>query len=246
MSTHYDEIAADYQKSKFAPWRVHIEQHTLFMLAGDLHGLSVLDLACGEGIYSRTAKRHGAARVVGVDLSKGMIDLAREEEKRTSLGIDYHVHDAATIDLHERFDIVIASYLFNYAPTRESLESMARSVARHLKPGGRLVAVNNHPGQSPLAFEATRKYGLIKSAPRPLVDGSRVTFTIFQDTGEFTIENYHLSVETHEQAFKSAGLQRMRWHRPDVAPEGRNKFPADHWYDFLADPPVIFIEAYGA
>lgn len=243
MGTEYDAIAGDYQKSKFAPWRIHIEQHTLFTLAGDLHGRSVLDLACGDGIYSRTARRLGADRVAGIDLSRAMIELAREEEKRHPLGIDYHVHDATTIDLAEKFDVVIASYLLNYAPNSLVLGAMAHAIARHLKPGGRLVAVNNHPAQSPLAFEATRKYGLIKSAQLPLREGSPITYTIFQDSGQFTIENYHLSIETHEQVLRAAGLERVRWHRPDVDREGRRKYPPDHWYDFLADPPVIFIEA---
>ena len=244
MATNYDQIAADYRKSKFAPWRVHIEQHTLFTLAGDLHGKSVLDLACGDGIYSRTAKRLGADRVVGVDLSAKMIELARSEETVNALEIEYHIGDATTLDLGERFDIVLASYLLNYAPNAESLAKMAGTIAKHLKPGGRLIAVNNNPAQSPLTFERTRKYGLIKSATQPLRDGDPVTFTIIQDGGDFKIENYHLSTETHERIFKAAGLERVRWHRPDVAPEARKSFASDHWYDFLSDPPVIFIEAY--
>jgi toxoflavin synthase len=43
---------------------------------------SVLDLACGEGFYTRLLRQTGAGRVVGVDLSAGMIALARQEEAR--------------------------------------------------------------------------------------------------------------------------------------------------------------------
>jgi len=243
MGTHYDDIAADYQRSKFAPWRIHIEQHTLFHLAGNLEGKAVLDLACGEGVYSRTARRRGASRVVGVDLSRGMIDLAHKEESRTALGIEFHVNDAVAVDLKEQFDVVIASYLLNYAPNEQVLGAMARSIARHLRPGGKLVAVNNHPGQSPDAFHRTRKYGLTKSANLPLKEGTPVIFTIHQETGDFHIENYHLSIETHERAFRNAGLHQVHWRAPCVAPEGHHATPENHWHDFLADPPVIFIEA---
>ena len=34
----YDSIAADYQKSKFAPWRISVEAHSLFGLLGDIRG----------------------------------------------------------------------------------------------------------------------------------------------------------------------------------------------------------------
>jgi ubiquinone/menaquinone biosynthesis C-methylase UbiE len=40
----------------------------------------VLDLACGEGFYTRRIKQRDAARVVGVDVSQPMIELARAEE----------------------------------------------------------------------------------------------------------------------------------------------------------------------
>src|SRR5262249_48186740 len=93
MITNYDEIAAEYKRAKQQPWRLHLEHFTLFKLLGDLSGKSVLDLACGEGFYTRFIKRRGAARVVGVDLSHGMIELARREEERDSLGIDYLVQD---------------------------------------------------------------------------------------------------------------------------------------------------------
>jgi predicted RNA methylase len=62
----YDAIADEYAASKLLPWRVQVEQPTLFGLIGDVRGRSVLDLACGDGIYARTLADRGAARVHGV------------------------------------------------------------------------------------------------------------------------------------------------------------------------------------
>src|SRR6185503_14393888 len=62
-------------------------------LCGDLAGKQVLDLGCGEGYVARQLARAGAA-VVGIDLSSGMIEQARQAEEALPLGIRYAVGDA--------------------------------------------------------------------------------------------------------------------------------------------------------
>ena len=76
IEQRYDPFAEQYRRSKDAPFRQHVEQHTLRLLTGPLRGESTLDLACGEGYYSRLLKTWGAGTVVGVDLSPTMIELA--------------------------------------------------------------------------------------------------------------------------------------------------------------------------
>ena len=72
----YDAIAAAYQDSKQLPFRKYIEAHSLFEILGDIRGATVLDLACGDGFYTRKIKQAGALEVTGVDLSAEMIKLA--------------------------------------------------------------------------------------------------------------------------------------------------------------------------
>jgi 2-polyprenyl-3-methyl-5-hydroxy-6-metoxy-1,4-benzoquinol methylase len=67
MTTDYDAISTEYKKAKQHPWRLHIEHFTLFELIGPVAGKTVLDLACGEGFYTRSLKQKGAAKVVGMD-----------------------------------------------------------------------------------------------------------------------------------------------------------------------------------
>ena|SRR5271165_1796483 len=115
MTTNYDPIAEQYQRSKQQPWRAHIEAYSLMGLLGELNGKSVLDVACGEGFYTRLLRRRGAGRVVGVDLSPGMIALARSQESAEPLGIDYAVCDGKDLRFDEPFDLVFAAYFLNYA-----------------------------------------------------------------------------------------------------------------------------------
>ena len=98
MDADYDRIAGQYQRGVRLPsWRTHIERYTLLRLAGDVAGKAVIDLACGEGYYTRALRQQGAARVVGVDLSRGMIALAEAEEARRPLGLEYRVGDVRTL-----------------------------------------------------------------------------------------------------------------------------------------------------
>jgi len=242
MATNYDEIATEYKRAKQQPWRLHLEHFTLFKLLGDLQGKSVIDLACGEGFYTRFIKRRGAARVVGVDMSQGMIDLARREEESNSLGIDYLVQDAKQLVMNETFDVVVAAYLLNYAQTYNQLLEMCSAITRHLKPGCRFVTVNNNPRQSADYFASTRKYGFIKRTPGPLIEGAPVDYVFFLDDESFAITNYHLSVETHELAFQTAGFRQVTWHDPELSTTVQDDTERHYWSDFLEHPPVVFIE----
>lgn len=242
MTTNYDSIATEYQRAKQQPWRMHIEHFTLFKLLGDLHGKSVADLACGEGFYTRSIKRSGASRVVGVDISQGMITLAQREEAENHLEIDYKVQDVKELALNETFDVVVAAYLLNYAKTYEQLLEMCTAIFNHLKPGCRFIAVNNNPRQSPAYFSSTYKYGFIKKAQGPIVDGTPVNYTFFLDNKSVEITNYQLSAEAHELAFKTAGFQKVIWHRPELSSEIVDATERKYWSDFFHNPSITFIE----
>jgi toxoflavin synthase len=240
MTTNYDLIAEQYKRSKLTPWRTYIERYTLLELLGDVRGKSILDLACGEGFYSRIFKRQGAARVLGVDLSSRMVDLARASEGESRLGVEYAVGDATAFEPDDTFDIVTAAYLLNYADTPEKLLAMCQTVSRSLRPGGRFVTVNNNPSQAPERFAAAKKYGFVKSIREPLRAGTPITYTIFQNGSSFSFDNYYLSLDTHEQALAAVGLRDVEWVRPRLSPEW-SEDPA-FWDDFFEDPSVIFLQ----
>src|SRR4051812_266801 len=99
MVTNYDPIAEQYKRSKQQPWRTHIESFTLMELIGDPTGRTFVDVACGEGFYTRMLRQKGASKVTGVDLSQGMIDLAQRQEAQHGLGVEYLVGDARNLHL---------------------------------------------------------------------------------------------------------------------------------------------------
>lgn len=130
VAGEYDVISREYKESKLLPFRLDVEQYSTFSLLPDLRGRSVVDLACGEGIYSRKLKAMGAARVLGIDISSEMVALAERAEVSDPLGVEYLESDVASVDTDEEFDVGFCSYLFNYARTRGELRSLIESVAR--------------------------------------------------------------------------------------------------------------------
>jgi len=242
MTTNYDGIAKEYQASKLQPWRTHIERYTLLRLTGDVRGLNALDLACGEGYYSRLLRELGADPIVGVDLSSAMIDLARAQEVAEPLGIRYCVGDARSVDQGPLADLVFAAYLLNYARDYAELLGMCEAIARNLKPGGRFVTVNNHPDDPPDNFKTGRIYGYSKRLEGALEEGTPIVWRFHLPEGDIEVTNFYLKLATMELALKSAGLRNIRWHSPEVSPEGLQQSREGHWHSFLTRPPIVFLE----
>ena len=99
----YDSIADNYSYIKAnLPLAKYVEVPSMLNLVGNVKGLRVLDLACGDGKYARFYKDLGAYEVIGVDLSSEMIRIA----KTKSNDIVYYTGDATKLEDFElgRFD----------------------------------------------------------------------------------------------------------------------------------------------
>src|SRR5205823_2667250 len=79
-------------------WHRTLIDPTFLRVVGDVRGLYVLDLGCGNGYLSRRFAQAGA-KVVAVDASAPVIERARARESQEPLGIEYHVADAARLEL---------------------------------------------------------------------------------------------------------------------------------------------------
>lgn len=237
----YDDIAEQYRDSKLLLFRHAIEQYTVFQLLGDLRGKTVLDLACGEGIYARQFKRAGASSVTGVDVSREMIALAEAEERADPIGCRYVCEDAALYEPEAPVDIVTAIYLFNYARTADELASFCRACFRALRRGGRLVGFNDNVCNPPLPDRSLSKYGLERTCRRPLREGDIIRYRITNPDGQvFEFDNYYLAAATYERTMRNCGFSEFRWIDASLDPaEPESGF----WDDFLAQKPLAALIA---
>ncbi len=124
-------------------YREEMNNPAFFNLVGNVRDKQILDLACGEGSNAQILARKGA-KVVGVDFSKKMIELARQTEKKEKLGINYYVSDAANMKEFQNdfFDVVTC---FMALMDIEDYEGAIREVARVMKKGGRFIFSVTHP-----------------------------------------------------------------------------------------------------
>ncbi len=115
----------------------------LTRLLGDVRGKKILDLACGQGIFSYRLANDGAL-VTGVDLGRELIDIAKKESEGRKKVPDFFVspsHDLYMIKDGE-IDIVIVSLAIQNI---EDVKGTFTECERILKNGGRLFLVMNHP-----------------------------------------------------------------------------------------------------
>jgi toxoflavin synthase len=243
MVTDYDEnrIAEQYQQARAQSWRSHAEAYSFMKLIGDVEGKRVLDVACGEGNFTRMLRKAGAAEVVGIDISERMIDLARVQEARQPLGIEYRVEDARAVAEHADFDLVVGAWLLVYAQTRAELLQMCRGLASRLRSGGRFVTVVNNPavyGFDPLPDY--RKYGFELSLADRAVDGAPTKVILLLEDSTLEIENYYMPVAAYESALTQAGFRDFAVHMPEVS-HAPDDDPA-YWDDFLKYPSFILLD----
>lgn len=106
------------------------------LLAGtDLRGLSGLDFGCGVGGYTELlATRHGAHKVVGLDIDKGLIERARHRAADSTLPLSFVAIAPGPLPFDDaHFDFVLSKeVLVRVAEKRAVLSELSRV----LKPGG--------------------------------------------------------------------------------------------------------------
>lgn len=117
------------------------EWHQLKPLFPPLEGKCVLDLGCGYGWHCKFSAEKGAKQVLGIDLSRKMIEEARRRSGNSV--VDYRVCGIEEYEYPENaWDCVISNLALHYI---QDIEWVFQSVYRTLKPGGVFIFNIEHP-----------------------------------------------------------------------------------------------------
>ncbi len=138
------EAWEDFVESGADYYRTEVHGPALFAVCGDVNGLRVLDVGCGQGWFSRLLASNGA-EVTGIDISDRQIANALEHEERSPLGIEYRVADAGQLSgIWEpgSFDLVTGCMSFqDMAEAGRAFEGSRELLVE----SGRLVTSVPHP-----------------------------------------------------------------------------------------------------
>jgi SAM-dependent methyltransferase len=128
----------------YARWRAadigvvteRLERRVVLELAGEVTGLRVLDVGCGDGDLAFELSQHGA-RATGIDTSPEMIEAARARAHRHGADVAFEVAAAERLPFaSEQFDLVVAVTILCFVA---DAIPVFQEIARVLRPGGRLV-----------------------------------------------------------------------------------------------------------
>lgn len=196
------EYDAPYEAQTAAGIDVHGEANLIeTLLHSDLNQTHssqphrVLDAGCGTGRMSIELARRGI-NIVGVDLDEVMLEQARHKAPQ----LEWRLGDLSTIALEGRFDtIVLAGNVMIFVTPGTEAATVA-NMARHLKPGGLLVA----------AFELGPKSwtNLTIDAYDQLANAAALTSAVRWSTWEQTPWNMgdDYAVSVHTKPFQHSAL----------------------------------------
>jgi 2-polyprenyl-6-hydroxyphenyl methylase/3-demethylubiquinone-9 3-methyltransferase len=99
-----------------------------------LAGALALDVGCGGGLLSESLSRKGA-RVTGIDLAPGMVEVARLHAAEEGLEVDYRVAAAEELAASsaQRFDVITCMEMLEHVPQPAQ---MLTTLASLVRPGG--------------------------------------------------------------------------------------------------------------
>jgi 2-polyprenyl-6-hydroxyphenyl methylase / 3-demethylubiquinone-9 3-methyltransferase len=113
-----------------------------------LRDAQVLDVGCGGGILSEAMARSGA-RVIGIDLSQAVLDVAELHALEGKLAIEYRAISAEELAAARpgSFDLVTCMEMLEHVP--DPAKALA-ALASLVKPGGHVIVSTLN--RKPLAF----------------------------------------------------------------------------------------------
>ena len=240
----YDEVQDDgrYEEgmARMALYHRHCQDPVIFQALGDVRGKSLLDLACGDGFYTRRFRSEcDAEPVMGVDLSPKQIQRAQAIEQHEPLGIDYRVADVMNLSLDRRFDVATAIHLLHYLENAEEISSVLSSIHELLADDGYLVTMIANPEFDLDRHDATdskAKFGYYFSAAET---GNGGLFRFhpggFEKERELTIEFRRWKRGFIDSIAVDAGFE-PEWHDPFISAEGLATYGADFFSNYLANP----------
>ena len=223
-------------------------------ILGDLQNVArAIHLQCSHGLDTLSLLNLGVREVIGIDLSRAMLDQARRKTELLAANAQWIESDVFAVpeELNGSADLVYTGR--GALPWVSDLHRWANVVSRLIKPGGRLFAHEGHPlnwvwnpGRSTFTLRSDGR-GYFDSAPRANDDFPASAVERFTPEGESVPQAWEWQWTLGQvlTAIASAGLHIERveehpehfWEQfQEIPPPELGRLP--HTYSILARKPA--------
>lgn len=237
LSTHreqYDAISARYTALvQSDPVKQYVQYPSALRLLGNVDGLSILDVGCGNGTFDLALLQRGA-QVTGYDNSAEQIAAAKRDVQTRYPHATFLVSSPLDFTSTVMFDRAVSVLVLHYAEDTPYLTKFFESTARALKPEGSFVAILVNP--------TFKRIGEAHYNRRFHVIGDTQMSADFLDADlqvSFTAVFSRFSREAYEHAAQQAGFVRWAWVPLTVEKAGVDAMGEAYWEGFEEDCPYI-------
>lgn len=235
------EISNSYEDTKRADAYAKLEfPNTYYLAYRDLpeiiykqvKGRKTLDFGCGTGRSTRFLKELGFD-TIGVDISKHMIEKARESDPQG----DYYFLEAGDLNQFpdNSFDFVLSVFTFDNIPHMDNKVNIFKQFLRILKSQGTILNLVSSPEiyKHEWASFSTKDFPENEQASC----GDKVKIIVTDLDDRRPVEDILWPEEAYLEVYKKAGLELVQIHKP----LGHEKEPFK-WINETKIPPwVIYV-----
>lgn len=233
--TQYDNLGATYNVVEDMAFKTLEISLVEKMLKPHLSpSTSVIEFACGSGLYTRRLLSWGVTNLTSMDISPEMLKLAEatvnhsphvrfvvaDGTKPTSLAPDSSEH---------YFDFGFGGWFLNYALSKAELTGMFKTIALNLKPGSYFAGVIPHPTEDlQTRAKVCNSLPMWDLPPRmeymeTIDDGNgwRVRISLDEKVNFLAA---HMKKSVYEAAARDAGFEDIQWLLEELPKDGE-------WWD---------------
>jgi toxoflavin synthase len=222
--TDFDQVTNYTNYIKDDPFRRGLHFTAVEELLGDLNKKRILEIGCGDGLFSRLLAKRGAT-VVGYDRARQKIAGAQARVGAPGLDATFVVATPHTFFHEGTFDAATSVMVLQYATSPEELAAFFRSASLHLGPGGQFISVVINP-----SFSAFGQDFVVRRYTRLEGNDMRTEF-LDRASGrvEMTLEAHQYTTEEFERAAISGGMKPAAWRKLFATPDAVRQMGASFW-----------------
>jgi len=208
--TSWDKVAGwydDYLENNSDTYQEQVIAPNILRIVSPKKGVRILDVACGQGFFTRKFADAGA-KTVGADISEELINQAKARSPK----IEFHIAPANKLSFAENnsFDVVTIVLAIQNI---QNIQDVFNEIHRILSLNGKLILVMNHPAfripkRSSWGWE--EKEGLQFRRIDGYLSGSTEKILMHPGKNKSSTISYHRSLQDFFKALNKSGFAVLR------------------------------------